>query len=66
MGNNEHTERQLKFQDSRNPSVFKSTPKASGIGLNLTAANYAVMTQQVYVLNEQCKAFARDVQRGQT
>jgi hypothetical protein len=53
MGNNEHTERQLKFRDSRNPSVFKSTPKASGIGLNLTAANYAGMTQQVYVLNEQ-------------
>ena len=44
MGNDERTEMQLKFQDSRNPSVFRTTPKVGGTGLNLTAANHAVIT----------------------
>jgi hypothetical protein len=58
MGNDECTEMQLKFQDSPNPSVFVTTPKVGGTGLNLTAANHAVITQKFWVLNEQRQAFA--------
>jgi len=65
MGNDEHTEIQLKFQDSPNPSVFVTTPKVGGTGLNLTAANHAVMTQKFWVLNAQRQAFARVVRLGQ-
>ena len=65
MGNDERTEMQLKFQDSRNPSVFITTPKVGGTGLNLTAANHAVITQKFWVLNEQRQAFARVVRLGQ-
>jgi len=65
MGNDECTEMQLKFQDSRNPSVFITTPKVGGPGLNLTAANHAVITEKFWVLNEQRQAFARVVRLGQ-
>jgi len=65
MGNDEETEMQLKFQDSPNPSVFVTTPKVGGTGLNLTAANHAVITQKFWVLNEQHQAFARVVRLGQ-
>jgi len=65
MGNNERTEMQLKFQDSPNPSVFVTTPKVGGTGLNLTAANDAVITQKFWVLNEQRQAFALVVRLGQ-
>jgi len=65
MDNDERTEMQLKFQDSRNPSVFVTTPKVGGTGLNLTAAKYAVITQKFWVLNEQWQAFAPVVQLGQ-
>jgi len=58
MGNDERTEIQLKFQDTVNPSVFITTPKVSGTGLNLTAANHALITRQFWVLNEQRQAFA--------
>jgi hypothetical protein len=58
MGNDEHTEMQLKIQDSQNPSVFITAPKVGGTGLNLTAANHAAMTQKFWVLNEQWQAFA--------
>jgi len=58
MGNDERTEMQLKFQDSQNPSVFITTPKVGGTGLNLTAANHAVITQKFWRLNEQQQAFA--------
>jgi hypothetical protein len=44
MGNDEPTEMQQKIQDSQNPSVCVSTPTVGGTGLNLTAANPAVMT----------------------
>jgi SNF2 family DNA or RNA helicase len=57
MGNDERTEMQLKSQDSRNPSVFITTPKLGGTGLNLTAANHAVITQKFWLLNEQWQAF---------
>jgi hypothetical protein len=65
MGNDELTEMQLKFHDSPNPSVFVTTPKVGGTGLNLTAANHAVITQKNWVLNEQRQAFARVVRVGQ-
>jgi len=58
MGNGERTEMQLKFQDSRNPSLFITTSKVGGTGLNLTAANHVVITQKFRVLNEQRQAFA--------
>jgi hypothetical protein len=63
--NDEHTDMQLKFQESPNPSVFVTTPKVGGIGLNLTAPNHAVITQKFWVLNEQRQAFAWVVQLGQ-
>jgi len=65
MGNDEYTEMQLKFQDSRNPSVSITRPKVGGTGLNLTAANHAVISQKFWVLNEQRQAFARVVRLGQ-
>jgi hypothetical protein len=65
MGNDEHTEIQLKFQDSPTPSVFVTTPKVGGTGLSLTVANHAAITQKFWVLNEQRQAFARVVRLGQ-
>ena len=65
MGNDECTEMQLKFQDSPNPSVFLTTPKVGGTGLNSTAANHAITTQKIWVLNEQRQAFAQVVRLGQ-
>jgi len=65
MGNVERTEMLLKFQDSPNPSVFVTTPKVGGTGLNLTAVNNAVMTQKFWVLIERWHAFAWVVRLGQ-
>jgi len=65
MGNDDCTEMLLKFQDSPNHSVFVTTPKVGGSGLNLTAANHAVITQKFWVLNEQWQAFAQVVRLGQ-
>jgi len=65
MGNDERTEMQFKFQDSPNPSEFVSAPKVDGTGLNLTAANHAVLTQKFWVLNDQCQALAQVVRLGQ-
>jgi len=65
MGNDERTERQLKFQDSPTPSAFVTTPKVGGTGPNLTAANHPVITQKIWVLNEQRQAFAWVVRLGQ-
>jgi hypothetical protein len=64
MGNDEHTEMQLNFQDSPNPSVFVTIPKVGGTGLNFTAANHAVITQKFWVLKEQRQAFARVIRLG--
>jgi SNF2 family DNA or RNA helicase len=55
---------QLKFQDSRNPSVFVMTPQVGGTGMNLTAANHGVITEKVWVLNEQRQVFAGVVRLG--
>jgi len=65
MGNDQRTVMQLRFQDSRNPSVFVMTPKVGRTSLNLTAANHAVTTQKFCLLNEQRQAFARVVWLGQ-
>ena len=65
MGNDERTEMQLKFQDLRNPSVVITTPKMGGTGLDLSAANYAVITQKFWELNEQRQGIARVVRLGQ-
>jgi hypothetical protein len=65
MGNDERTDIELKFEDSSNPSVFVTTPKVGGTGVNLTAANHAVISQKLCVLNEQLQAFARVVRLGQ-
>jgi hypothetical protein len=65
MGNDEHTEMQLKFQQSPNPSVFVTTPKVDGTGLNLTTANHVVISQTFWVLNALRQPFAGVVQLGQ-
>jgi len=65
MGNDERTEMQLKCQDSRYPSVFITTPKVGGTGLNLTAANHAVITEKFWVLNEQWQPSEWVVRLGQ-
>jgi len=66
MGNDERTEMQLKSQDSPNPSVFVTTPKVGGTGLNITAANHAVITQKFWEWNEQRQAFAQVARLGQS
>jgi hypothetical protein len=58
IGNNEHTEMQLKFQNLRNPSVFITTPTVGRIDLHLTTGNDAVITLKCWVLNEQQQVFA--------
>jgi len=65
MGNDERTEMQLRFQDSRDPCVFIMTPEVDATGLNLTAANHAVITQKLWVPKEQRQAFERVVRLGQ-
>jgi hypothetical protein len=54
MGNDECTEMQLQFQESPNPSVFVTTPKVSGTGLNLTSAHQVVITQKIWVFVSGC------------
>lgn len=65
MGNDECTEMQLKFKDSPNPAGYVSTPKVGGTSLNLGTANYAVITQNLWVSNLQRKALAPVVRLGQ-
>jgi hypothetical protein len=65
MGNDEGTEMQLKFQDSPNPSVFVTTPKVGGTGLNVTAANHARITDKIGVVIEEWQEFAWVVRLGQ-
>jgi len=65
MSNDERTEMQLKFQDLPNPFVFITSPKVGGTDLNLTGANYVIITQKFWVLSEQRQAFAWIVRPGQ-
>jgi len=65
MVNDECTEMPLKFQDSRNPSVFVTTPEVGVTVLNLTAANHVVITPNFRGLNEQRQAFAQVIRLRQ-
>jgi hypothetical protein len=56
---------QLQFHDLLNPSVFVTMPKVGGKGLNLTAANHAVISRKFWAFNERRQAFARVVRLGQ-
>ena len=58
MGNDEHTEMQLTFQDVPNSSAFVTTPKVGRKGHELIAANHAGITDMFWVLNEQQQAVA--------
>jgi len=51
MGNNNHTEMQLRFQDSPDPAVFMTAPQVGGTGLKLTATNHTAITQKFWLLN---------------
>jgi SNF2 family DNA or RNA helicase len=64
MGNDEGIEMQLKIQDSPDSSAFITTPRVSGKGINLTAANHAVITQKFWVSNQQRQAFEGVVRLG--
>jgi len=44
MGNNECHEMQVKIQNLPNPSAFVTTLKVGRTGIDLTAANHAVLT----------------------
>jgi len=44
MGNDGRTVRELILQDSQNHSIYITTPKMGGTGLNLTAANHVEIT----------------------
>jgi SNF2 family DNA or RNA helicase len=56
-----HSEVMNDFQNSSWYSVFITTTKIGGTGLNLMAANHAVILQKPWVLNEQRQAFGRIV-----
>jgi len=51
MQHNEHTEMQLKYQDSWYPSVIVTTPTVGKADLHHTAANEAIIKQKFHVLN---------------
>ena len=59
------TELMSEFQNSPCCTVFITTTKIGGTGLNLVAANHAVVLQKPWVLNEQRQAFGRIVRLGQ-
>ena len=59
------TELMNEFQNTVRYAVFLTTTKVGGIGLNLVAANHAVILQKPWVLNEQHQAFGRIVRLGQ-
>lgn len=65
VGNDECTEIKIKFQHSRNASGFVTTPNLDRTGLNLSAANRAVVLPKCWVMNKLRQAFARDVRVGQ-
>jgi hypothetical protein len=59
------TELMSEFHNAENCTVFITTTKVGGTGLNLVAANHAVVLQKPWVLNEQRQAFGRIVRLGQ-
>jgi hypothetical protein len=52
------TEIECALQNSCNPSVFITTPRVGGTGLNLTAATYTVITRKILILNKQWQVLA--------
>ena len=62
----DRTELMNEFQSTGQCAVFLNTTKVGGIGLNLVAANHAVILQKPWVLNKQRQAFGRIVRLGQT
>jgi hypothetical protein len=64
IGYNEWKEMRLKFPNTLNLLVFVTPPKVGRIGVNLTAANCAVLTQKFWVLNKPRQAVAQVVQLG--
>ena len=60
------TELMNKFQNMAPCAVFLTTMKLGGTGLNLMAANHAIILQKPWVLNEQRRAFGQIVRLGQT
>jgi len=64
LGNDEPNEMQLTLQYSSNPSVFVTTPKMDWSFLNLTAANYVVITHKFWILDNQQQAFALVLRKG--
>ena len=60
------TELRNEFQNMARCAVFLTTTKVGGTGLNIVAANHAVILQKPWVLNEQRQAFGRIVRLGQT
>jgi hypothetical protein len=65
MDNNECAEMRLKFPHLPNPSVFATTPKVDVMGLKLTAANHAAITQKFRRSTEQYWVFAQVVRLKQ-
>jgi hypothetical protein len=57
MGNDEPTEMQPKFQDSKNLFAFVATPNVGWTRLNHTSAMHAVIIPKFWVLNEQQQVF---------
>lgn len=64
-GIDECTDMQLKFQDSRNPSVFVTIPIVGRASLHLTTAKYLLITRMFWVVNMQCQALAQVVRLSQ-
>jgi len=65
IGNNECTNMQLQFEDSRNPTVFITSSQVGGVGHCLTAGNHTVISQKFWVLNGQLQAIAQLIGFGQ-
>lgn len=63
--NNKYKEMQFNFLNLHHLTVFITTPKVSGTGLNLTAANVVIISQTFTVLNKLCQVLAHIIQLGQ-
>ena len=62
----DRTELMNEFQSSGRCAMFLTITKVGGTGLNLIAANHALILQKPWVLNEQGQAFGRIVCLDQT
>ena len=62
----DRTELMNEFQNKAQSTIFLTTTKVGCTCLNLVAANYSVILQKPWVLNEQRQTFDRIVRLGQT